>query len=619
MSFGSLGYLVLFSSSSGSSPSSNLRQLVSNTYVPNQMRSQSSSSFTGMCRRGHITQGGVSSLQAVWAGWFYNSITTAALVETALPNPYTVNFWVEYPVGTYTQVDTNFVVNPGVTNYLGSSATISIPSSTQFFTWTHYSGSTFPSVVDTSPTTQPLLIASTEVYAQGSAVLATPSSVLPADSNAGALAIGPLAIVGPPAGGSHLSVALIGDSRTFGYGDKADTAYNRGNLARSVGSVYDVINMGCNSDDQSHYNYSSSARRALLKYSDVVVVELGFNLINGVKASYTSALPYYNTLLGHLSSKGHKIVVATWEPSTNSSDFWETASGQTVIAGGDQTFQSSIRALSSYIELRSPVEDQSNLNKWITNGTSEFYTFDGLHPSHSGYLTQYSSVTASISTVISSASTPTGYSTPTNWNLTTVGTPVFDTTNPKFGSAALSTSGGSGYISGLAFTGTPQAIDFWGKVSTTSAVIMAGVGVAGAFGWLINPSASARCAIGGINHSGSGIFVADGAWHHYALNMDTSRVDLYVDGTSAVALTSFTYPAELTGGNLTFGNDSNIPPGAYYPVEVDEAATWNYGRYPTGSSFTPPSAPYTGTETGLISLHHFDGDLTGIVGPGFTL
>lgn len=103
-------------------------------------------------------------------------------------------------------------------------------------------------------------------------------------------------------------------------------------------------------------------------------------------------------------------------------------------------------------------------------------------------------------------------------------------------------------------------------------------------------------------------------WHHAALVCGTGGSVLYLDG--AVAGTS---AQTAIGQGATFANPIGLRAfngftyGQYlWSGAIDEVAFWSGARY--SAAFTPASAPYTGSEAGLLALYHLDGDGTDSLG-----
>jgi hypothetical protein len=74
---------------------------------------------------------------------------------------------------------------------------------------------------------------------------------------------------------------------------------------------------------------------------------------------------------------------------------------------------------------------------------------------------------------------------------------------------------------------------------------------------------------------------------------------VYSDATASVALPAASNIGmrNLNGGNVLTATGAT----------QDEVAVWDYLRY-SGGTYTPPTAPFTGTEPGLVALYHLDAD-----------
>ena len=242
-------------------------QEATNVLMPSQ---QLGANTAIMCRIGHFTRGAVTSVQFVWPGWFVKAITAGAGVGSEnSTGTYPVSSWVEYPVGTYTQVDNAVTVAAG-TNTLGSKHSVNIPANTKFYTWHYSSGAS--SNVPTFGVSPGTVLYTDEACQSGAGTPTTPSGTLPTDSHTRTISFGPVAIIGPSA---VPAVYILGDSRTAGPNDTANGTYDRGDVARSIGPTYNYINAAVAGDDPSMWIGGAVNRRALIQYTTKAVSELG--------------------------------------------------------------------------------------------------------------------------------------------------------------------------------------------------------------------------------------------------------------------------------------------------------------------------------------------------------
>ena len=194
-------------------------------------------------------------------------------------------------------------------------------------------------------------------------------------------------------------------------------------------------------------------------------------------------------------------------------------------------------------------------------------------------------------------------------NNLTLTNPVFDTTTAKFGTGAI--KGGSGLAASGLVSATPFTMECWVKLAAAPSGTIVAIGNSGAFGWVgaVN-SGKARAFIG----SGSGYraftgaVISDGAWHHLAASTDGTfaGTHFYVDGVAATQDGTAGTAIVVSAGQ--FGVNVDVAGGSAWTGEVDEVAVWSTNRY--SAAFTPPTSAYAGSETGLVSLYHLDGDGT---------
>jgi len=110
-------------------------------------------------------------------------------------------------------------------------------------------------------------------------------------------------------------------------------------------------------------------------------------------------------------------------------------------------------------------------------------------------------------------------------------------------------------------------------------------------------TALARCGQGDAIVLSSSAFLADGVFRQVKLVCHPGGTLLFVGGV-LVASTSTTLASVGYTGSFPFTFGSN-------GLSVDEVAFWGVPTHT--ANFTPPSAPYAGTELGLYAAWHFDG------------
>jgi lysophospholipase L1-like esterase len=190
-------------------------------------------------------------------------------------------------------------------------------------------------------------------------------------------------------------------------------------------------------------------------------------------------------------------------------------------------------------------------------------------------------------------------------NLTLTGA-GFDTTGEKFGTAAL--SGGYGIATGSLVTGDPFTLEAWVKLASNPGAIEVAVGSNNAAWFGVDASGHATAIVGTspgtITQNNSTKSIVDNVWHHMALVATSSATTLYVDG---VNVSSVSPPQTLTFSTGMAVGCYGITYGNVWSGEIDEVAIWPSARYT--ANFTPPTAPYVGTE-GMVALYHLDSNGT---------
>jgi lysophospholipase L1-like esterase len=202
-------------------------------------------------------------------------------------------------------------------------------------------------------------------------------------------------------------------------------------------------------------------------------------------------------------------------------------------------------------------------------------------------------------------------------NLTVNGTPTFGAA--KFGSGLTAVSDAN-YLSSAtspwAFSsGQPWTIEAWLSNSATSTLqVCFQLGGNAWVGFYNGHFAFSLPSIGGGSvHTGNNA-LNDGAFHHCVLQFDgTSNIRMYVDGAIDILVTAaYTQPS----GAVAVGN-FHPNAGSAWPGSIDEIAVFSGARY-SGSTYTVPTAAYTGTETNLVALYHLESDGTNSVVPTLT-
>lgn len=209
------------------------------------------------------------------------------------------------------------------------------------------------------------------------------------------------AVLGVPAA-PMASVIILGDSIFDGVGDTGDASGNWGYAARGLWSVngYPVpwVKQTVTGDLLSKNTLATGSRkRCLWPYATHLLCNLGWNDIN-TGATLATLQGYLMDIwrsakrtVGPYGKPMH-VTQALITPGTTSSDAFATAANQTHRTGfapGGIRDQLNIWILSQVgqglldatINPNSSFEDTGNPGKWAVNGTANYATTDGIHPS----------------------------------------------------------------------------------------------------------------------------------------------------------------------------------------------------------------------------------------------
>lgn len=205
-----------------------------------------------------------------------------------------------------------------------------------------------------------------------------------------------------------VSVCILGDSIATGTGDTVDNASGAiGYPARGLVSVHGFSmpwlweTVG---SDLFSENLLTNAplKRALWQYVTHLICELGTNDI--AAATSLATMQGYATGIWQAAKRvigpyGKPLTVAQclMTPRTTSTDSWATAANQTPVAGfavggvRDQ-FNAWVKTqvggglLDAFVDPNQYVEDPAVPGVWLTNGTPNVPTIDGLHPTQAYHI-----------------------------------------------------------------------------------------------------------------------------------------------------------------------------------------------------------------------------------------
>jgi hypothetical protein len=203
-------------------------------------------------------------------------------------------------------------------------------------------------------------------------------------------------------------------------------------------------------------------------------------------------------------------------------------------------------------------------------------------------------------------------------SLTPTGTPQF--APGQFGNAYVPNGGQYAWTSDFGPGGALFAVEGWAQVTASGA----------ARTWFNTYTAVAQQRVGlGVNASnvlaitlgtlvttvGSAMAVG---WHHFAAQLVSGRWRVYVDGVQVYTISGSSNVFTWAGGFVIGRNSAGAQP---WLGGIDEVRISTSERYPLGTTFTPPAAPFT-VDASTYALYHFeadgtDGDAAAAVAPTY--
>lgn len=269
------------------------------------------------------------------------------------------------------------------------------------------------SVVGGSPSTTGVTKVKSD--AATSQVYSSSGMSVPSGGASSTYAFIPVCVLGIPKQ-RHVAVLGWGDSIMYGSGETGtgDATYGHyGWFDRGLIGVngYNVPFVNCSRSGDNTRAYTANfswGRYALLEFVTHAVFGMS---TNDVGNGYTLAEIQSNCQAAWAAAKrmGVKVYHTTMTPKTTSTDSWATAANQTVTAEYDTAgkrgqfnawllTQVDAGNLDGVIDVNAAVADPANPDKWLTNGTANYLTADGLHPSTSGHVLMAAVLNAAVAT-----------------------------------------------------------------------------------------------------------------------------------------------------------------------------------------------------------------------------
>jgi lysophospholipase L1-like esterase len=210
---------------------------------------------------------------------------------------------------------------------------------------------------------------------------------------------GPMYITGIPSTPTACWLGL-GDSVMVGFGDIINPipglnySYAKGWFERLVGNAYGCVQLACGGQTAQQSANGGAIYRLggnLGKYCTHAIMALGINDIGTLLHTASQVEANVATCVALLRSQGiAKVYVTTFQPQTTSTDNWATVANQSVYSfeSNRLAYNNDIRSTNGaivgadgYFEICIPCESSPGSGKFIANGTADYATADGLHPS----------------------------------------------------------------------------------------------------------------------------------------------------------------------------------------------------------------------------------------------
>jgi hypothetical protein len=342
-----------------------------------------------MSKTFHYARASISSLQVRFACWYE---LTSNNVESAPGSNCVIKGSVEYPPGTCVPLTFAAASSATVTagsDVLSDAVSISIPNGAKFFVNEYLTNAS--GIVLTDQQGDTTNGDSVNVGVSGITDRTVTCTSVP---NSGGFQSLPLAIVGST---TQPSICLLGDSIGDGVHDVySGTSGDIGILARSVGPSYGYSNLAVSGDASGRYNAGHVQRAKLLSYCTSAISNYGHNNFyndgEGLQTMEANQMTMYGTVAaGMIGAK--KIIQTTLLPHTTcGSNDWISLACQTVgsFNASFVTYNSDLRSAATgppggFYDANSILGTSTNGMFWITNGTANFYSFDGVHPAPAGY------------------------------------------------------------------------------------------------------------------------------------------------------------------------------------------------------------------------------------------
>lgn len=348
-----------------------------------------------MSRTAHFATGPITALMVS-----YGNFRLSTADESGAVGASTITASIEYPAGTFTQLKFggNVQGNISAAGYIISdmSANVFIPEGAIF--WIRFYITSAAGI----------FLNNWRNTGYGEAIMSGVSGIV--DMTMGGTVSSSFNQSVPPLGiyayTDKKSVCFVGDSKTWGQNDTAEsatasTAGIRGEIGRSFASVEQTLafanfaSPGLQAYDFVNNPSYVASRKALLGYHSHFVVNIGRNDFWQRHRTTAQVQGDVQSIIAAIlaANPAAKITLCTQTHASNSTDNWATTVNQTVASATDNSRRNAYNDLvrlgtaqtginNGYFEISDLVETSRGSSIWPADGTTPFLnTADGVHES----------------------------------------------------------------------------------------------------------------------------------------------------------------------------------------------------------------------------------------------
>lgn len=326
----------------------------------------------------HYFPNAVVDFKIVLQGWIGNGGTDAGIGSDTTVN----SAWFEYPVGTFTSIKFSSSSNGTITSGQNlTSDTISVPVSDGTMGYIYLNQSNATQIYYGGNVTNTAL--GEAMTTSSSPISFTPGDTVVNNTVSGASLSSPAAIIGLTIA---KSISINGDSLGVGTNDGFDIQGNHGYIARSVGPFVGYINMAFGGSNTSQWAAANAPQRSAL--ANLYCTDVFWNLgVNDTLFATTALQTQARLTLAYNAFLPLRSWQSTLTMFTGSSNSWIDAAGQTPDATStpkildiNTWIRGTPSPLSGYFDPYPLVESSPGSGLWLFNGTTNYATADGLHP-----------------------------------------------------------------------------------------------------------------------------------------------------------------------------------------------------------------------------------------------